>query len=170
MKAREFVAEVHRLRDQHLYATRPHLMRETPSVFHGTFIYPLKSDFEDSSNEIENVIRNYDLRETNWLLRGIFFEKHSYLLKDYDEELYVFATFNGVLCYDPAQSITWRDYDEMDEQSRVADSPEKFLDMMFAYTSQRLLGGLTDEELVEQCIQLSGSTSSRDFLEAWIGV
>ncbi|MBK9254622.1 MAG: hypothetical protein IPM42_03975 [Saprospiraceae bacterium] len=118
-------------------------------------------------NEIDVLISEYNLFSIDRILCGISFLSEILVL---NEELYVFGTLDSYLCYNEANKVFWIDYDTHEILSKISNTPESFLDCMYELANNNINRTLTNIELLNKLVNLSGENESNIFYKYLLGI
>ncbi|MBK8852455.1 MAG: hypothetical protein IPN73_20185 [Saprospiraceae bacterium] len=118
-------------------------------------------------NEIEILISEYNLFSIDRILCGISFLDEILVI---NEELYVFGTLDSYLCYNEAGKVLWIDYDTNEILSNISNAPESFLDCMYELANNNIKRTLTNIELLNNLVNLSGENESNIFYKYLLGI
>jgi hypothetical protein len=130
----------------------------------GTY-YSINVINEKSENEIENLIINYNNPKIFRLLNGISF-LNKILVCD---ELNVFGSLDSYICYTKNGSISWNDSDTLELLSPISNSQDSFLDCMLELARNNINCTLSDSDLLNKLISLSGEKDSELFYKYLLG-
>jgi hypothetical protein len=130
----------------------------------GTY-YSINYIKEKFENEIENLIINYNNPNIFRLLNGISFLNEILVC----DELYVFGSLDSYICYTKIGAVSWNDSDTLELLSPISNSQDSFLDCMFELAYNNINCTLSNSELLNKLIRISGEKDSELFYKYLLG-
>jgi hypothetical protein len=119
-----------------------------------------------SRHEIDNLISNFKNENIFRLLNGVSFFNEILIF----DQLFIFGNLDSYICYNNVGEVSWHDLDTLELKCKISNSPESFLDCMYELANNNINRSLTNIDLLNKLLNLSGEKESEVFYKYLLGI